>query len=95
MGLGMYLTQVIVGAEEITPGEWSKLMMNMNYGVTRTGTVLKTALLERLYSMPQRRELSIRYGTFYAGYSPKKLEEQLTFCCEKVPDCSFLLSLLY
>lgn len=74
----MYLTQVMVGAEELAPGEWSKLMMNMNYGVTRTGTVLKTALLQRLYSMPQRRELSIHYGTFHAGYSPKKLKKQLT-----------------
>ncbi|KAJ6109975.1 hypothetical protein N7486_002210 [Penicillium sp. IBT 16267x] len=75
VGQGMYLTQLIMGAEQLPPGEWARLMMNMNFGVARRGTVLKTVLLQRLYGMTQRRELSVRYGTAYAGYSLKKLEE--------------------
>ncbi|KAJ6017255.1 hypothetical protein N7451_000634 [Penicillium sp. IBT 35674x] len=78
LGQGMYLTQIVVGPAELSAGEWAKLVMNMNYGVAREGTVLKSQLLQRLYGMSRQREISIRYGTVYAGWSPKKLEEQLT-----------------
>lgn len=60
VGQGMYLTQIVVGSAELEAGEWAKLMMNMNYGVAREGTVLKSQLLQRLYSMSLLREISMR-----------------------------------
>lgn len=77
-GQGTYVTKIIVGPDELVPGEWARLMMNMNYGVARGRGALKSLLLQRLYTMTPLRELSFRYGSLYAGWSPKKMEEQLT-----------------